>query len=102
MYRPFLAGNLLAHIEFFLLLVIFITLAYKTSLLSQVYTRYLAKKSKVIKITLLIMLIVSNGLIYIVLELLNIIWVASIAINAMILSLIIYLTSMIFLEDDLR
>lgn len=90
MYKPFFSGNIFAYIEFIIILGFFIFLMYKN--FSQIKIIYINKFTVKIKILILLMTILLNGVIYIILDIYNINWIISIAINAFIVSLIVSLS----------
>lgn len=90
MYKPFFSENIFAYIEFIIIFGFFIFLMYKN--FHQIKNIYINKFTIKVKFLILLMAILLNGLIYIILDIYHINWIISIAINAFIVSLIVYLS----------
>ena len=98
MYKPFFYNNIFSYIEFIGLLVLFMFLIYRN--INNIYLVRFNKKTRKTKVLLLIIVFILNPLIYIFLDIFNIIWIISIAINAIMITLIIYLTISIIYEKN--
>ncbi|MBN1040285.1 hypothetical protein DVW12_16475 [Clostridium botulinum] len=95
MYKPFFNNNILAYIEFLILLGFFIFLLYEN--FSKINIFYMDKFSQKIKTAILIITIPFHTLIYIILDKeFNINWAIGVVINAFMLTLILYLSIAVF------
>lgn len=97
MYNPFFDSNIFARIEFMILFGLLMVLLYKN--ISLVNKFYMNRFSMKIKIAVLLITIFLSSLIYVFLHTLNVIWVINVAVNAVVLALIVYLTISIFFNN---
>ena len=98
MYKPFFSGNIFAYIEFLVLFIFLLFLLYKNN--SLVNGFYMNRFSTKTKIAILLITIPLHTLIYVVLDTFNTNWVIGVAVNAFILTLIVYLTVSIFFRKS--
>lgn len=97
MYNPFFDSNIFARIEFMILFGLLMVLLYKN--ISLVNKFYMNRFSMKVKIAVLLITIFLSSLIYVFLHTLNVIWVINVAVNAVVLALIVYLTISIFFNN---
>ena len=100
MYDLFFKDNLLAYVEFYVLLIMFIyILFYKREFFIR---NYVYKFNTLVKFIILVFTSIFNVIVLAVLYSYNIYWWIGVAYNSLAITLIIYLTIAVFFKSDVK